>query len=79
MNATLRTHSSASAAVSVERFVRGAYEQIVAFVASYRAAAESEAKTLKAIVELQSMSDRELRDIGLTRGEIESAVRGLAN
>jgi uncharacterized protein YjiS (DUF1127 family) len=77
MNATLRTHSSASAAVSVERFLRAAFEQVANAVANYRAAAEEEMKTQQAIQELNGLSDHELRDIGLTRGEIESAVRRL--
>jgi uncharacterized protein YjiS (DUF1127 family) len=29
-----------------------------------------------AIIELQAMSDRDLQDIGLTRAQIEGAVRG---
>lgn len=78
MNATLRTHSSATAAISVERVLRGIYEKAARFAAAYRAAAEQEMSTQQAMRDLYGMSDRELRDIGLTRGEIEQAVRGLA-
>ena len=32
-----------------------------------------------AITQLKSMSDRELKDIGLTRSQIEAAVRGIVD
>jgi len=78
MNATLKTHPAANTAESI----LNAYEKIAGFiatqVAAYVAAAEKEMNAQRAMRDLYDMSDRELRDIGITRGEIEQAVRGLA-
>ena len=41
-----------------------------------RKAIEAELAARRAIVELASMDDRMLRDLGITRGEIENLIRG---
>lgn len=80
MNATLKTHPAAGSAQHTAEALLSAYEKIAGAVASavskYVAAAEAEMKAQRAIDDLYGMSDRELRDIGITRGEIEQAVRG---
>jgi len=55
----------------VRRLVAG----ILAFVAIAKRAIEAELAARRATAELAEMDDRMLRDIGLTRSEIESKVR----
>ena len=78
MNATLKTHPAANTAESILNVYEKVAGFVAAHVAAYAAAAEKEMHAQRAIRDLYSMSDRELRDIGITRGEIEQAVRGLA-
>ena len=78
MNAILKSHPGALSANRAALSILNMYEKAASFVAAYVAAAEQEMKAQRAISDLYGMSDRELRDIGITRGEIEHAVRGAA-
>lgn len=49
--------------------------RIIGFVARAKRAIEGELAARQAIDELVSMNDHMLRDLGISRGEIESAVR----
>ena len=78
MNATLKDNYAVGTASQAADSLLNLYEKAAGFVAAYVAAAEREMKAQRAISDLYGMSDRELRDIGITRGEIEQAVRGAA-
>ena len=53
--------------------------QVVAFLKRTGTAIQTELAVRRAITQLAGMSDYQLRDIGISRYEIESAVRGLPN
>jgi len=55
------------------------FAQVVAFLKAALAAVQAELAARRAIAQLASMNDHQLRDIGISRYEIESAVRGLQN
>jgi uncharacterized protein YjiS (DUF1127 family) len=57
------------------RIARRAITRLLAALKKIKAAIESELAARRAIPELVSMNDRMLRDLGITRSEIESAVR----
>ena len=53
--------------------------QVIAFLRAAVTAIQAELAARRAIAELATMNDHQLRDIGISRHEIESAVRGLQN
>jgi uncharacterized protein YjiS (DUF1127 family) len=53
--------------------------RIVAFLKEVGTAIQTELAARRAMAQLASMNDHQLRDIGLSRCEIERAVRGLPN
>jgi len=54
---------------------RLAFARILAFLKRIKMAIEAELAARHAIAELASMNDRMLRDLGITRSEIENVVR----
>ena len=54
---------------------RLAFTRILAFLKRIKIAIEAELAARHAIAELASMNDRMLRDLGITRSEIENVVR----
>jgi len=58
---------------------RSGLARIVAILNSAVAAIQSELAARRATAQLASMDDYQLRDIGISRCEIERAVRGLPN
>lgn len=76
MNATLKIHSAASAAQSVQLVLGAVLARAAALVEQIRMAVRAENDAQRAIDELSTLSERQLRDIGLTRSDIEAAVRG---
>ena len=58
------------------RIARGAIARFLAVLKAIKAAIEAELATRQAFAELASMNDHMLRDLGITRSEIESTVRG---
>jgi uncharacterized protein YjiS (DUF1127 family) len=57
------------------RIVRRAITRLLLFLKNMKTAIEAELAARAAIGELAGMSDHMLRDLGITRGEIESTVR----
>ena len=57
------------------RFARRAINRFLAILKAVKTAIEAEWAARHAIEELASMNDHMLRDLGITRGEIESTVR----
>jgi len=56
--------------------IRPRRDALIAAVRAWWLAYLSRRKERAAILQLHAMSDRELRDIGITRSQIEGAVRG---
>jgi uncharacterized protein YjiS (DUF1127 family) len=54
---------------------RRAITRLLAVLKKIKAAIEAELAARHAIIELSNMNDHMLRDLGITRGEIESVVR----
>ena len=54
---------------------RGAITKLLAVLKGMKAAIEAEMAARRAIEELAGMNDHMLRDLGITRGEIENTVR----
>jgi len=77
MNATLKIHSAASAAQSVQFVLGNVYARISALAEQVSTAVRQENEAQRAIDELSSLNERQLRDIGILRSDIEVAVRGL--
>ena len=69
INAPLRPRSRRS------RIVRRAITRLLAVLKRMKAAIEAELAARRAIDELAGMNDHMLRDLGITRSEIESTVR----
>ena len=77
MNATLKIHSAASAAQSVQLVLGNVLTRIATLVEQIGAAVRKEDEAQRAIEDLAALNERQLRDIGLMRSDIEAAVRGL--
>ncbi|MBL8518778.1 MAG: DUF1127 domain-containing protein [Betaproteobacteria bacterium] len=77
MNATLKIHSAASAAQSVQLVLSHVLDRIFTLTERVGRAVREEIEAERAIHDLASLSERQLRDIGLMRSDIEAAVRGL--
>ena len=69
-NATLNGQSLSTA-------IQHAAQTIAAFVAATASAARQAVLREKTRLELERLTDRELQDIGLVRGDIDSVVRTL--
>lgn len=76
MNATLNIPSAASAAQSAQRVLGGALTRLSGLVAQIGTAIREEYELQRAINDLSELNERQLRDIGLIRSDIEAAVRG---
>ena len=76
MNATLKMNTAASAAQTVQNVLTLAYTRLSAVAGDIRNALQLERDVQRAIDDLASMNERQLRDIGLMRSDIEGAVRG---
>jgi uncharacterized protein YjiS (DUF1127 family) len=59
-----------------ERLAEGLVHRLAQALGSALATYRRHRTCARAIAQLQSMSDRQLRDIGLRRGDIERRVRG---
>lgn len=57
--------------------VRSPVDVLTASIRAVRAAIRRHFDEQRAVEQLESMTDRQLRDIGLYRSEIRSAVRGI--
>lgn len=77
MNATLRIHSAASAAQSVQLVLGNVLTRVDKLIEQVRAAVREADEAQRAINDLSALNERQLRDIGLMRSDIEVAVRGL--
>lgn len=77
MNATLRIHSAASAAQSVQLALGNVLTRVDKLIEQVRAAVREADEAQRAINDLAALNERQLRDIGLMRSDIEVAVRGL--
>lgn len=77
MNATLKIHSAASAAQSVQLLLGNALARVSRLAEQVSQAVRQENELQQAISQLSTMNERQLRDIGLMRSDIEAAVRGL--
>lgn len=76
MNATLKLNAATSAAQTVQNVFTLAYTRLSAVAGDIRNALQLERDVQRAIDDLASMNERQLRDIGLMRSDIEGAVRG---
>ena len=76
MNATLKMNTAASAAQTVQNVLTLAYTRLSVVAGDIRNALQLERDVQRAIDDLASMNERQLRDIGLMRSDIEAAVRG---
>ncbi len=80
MNATLKLNTAASAAQTVQSVLGTLYTQLSARLSALAGeishAMQVESDAQRAIADLATMNERQLRDIGLMRSDIESAVRG---
>jgi uncharacterized protein YjiS (DUF1127 family) len=77
MNATLKIQSAASAAQSVQRVLGNVLTRIASLAGEIGTAVREEDEAQRAINDLAALNERQLRDIGLMRSDIEAAVRGL--
>lgn len=77
MNATLKIHSAASAAQSVQRVLGNVLTRIASLAGEIGTALREADEAQRAINDLAALNERQLRDIGLMRSDIEAAVRGL--
>jgi uncharacterized protein YjiS (DUF1127 family) len=79
MNATLKIHSAASAAQSVQLVLGSIHARMSRLAEQISLAVREENEAQRAIDQLSTMNERQLRDIGLMRSDIEPAVRGLTH
>lgn len=77
MNATLKIHSAASAAQSAQLVLGNVLTRIARLVEQIGTAVREEDEAQRAINDLAALNERQLRDIGLMRSDIQAAVRGL--
>lgn len=76
MNATLKMNTAASAAQTVQSVLAQAFTRLSALAGNIHESVQVESDVQRAIDDLATMNERQLRDIGLMRSEIEAAVRG---
>ncbi len=76
MSATLKINSTHTTAPSFQLLLGDVRARIASWVGAFDEAMRVRREAEDAIDQLHAMSDRQLRDIGILRGDIESVVRG---